>query len=57
MTSDRRECPYCGKYDSNKVNTDWCSSMIYELRVCNNCLIEFVNRYDLSRKAEPEAVE
>jgi hypothetical protein len=54
MTSDRTKCPYCRTYDTYQVHTEWFSVTIDESRVCNNCLIEFVNKYDLLEKSEPE---
>ena len=57
MTSDRTKCPYCATYDTHQVHTEWFSVTIDEFRVCNNCLIEFVNKYDLLEKSEPEKKE
>jgi len=50
MTSDRTKCPYCANYDTHQVNTEWFSDGTEEIRVCNNFLTEFVNKYDLFEK-------
>jgi len=55
--TDRTKCPYCGEYDTHEVSTEWFSNTIDEIRACNNCLIEFVNKYELLEKSNTETDE
>jgi transcriptional regulator NrdR family protein len=57
MTSDRTKCPYCANYDTHQIHKKWFSDAIDEVRVCNNCLTKFVNRFDLSEKSDMETDE
>ena len=44
---DRQQCPECYSYDTERVHTDWFTDMVKEVRICNNCPAQIVNKYDL----------
>jgi transposase-like protein len=57
MRSVRIQCPRCGRYNTQEVSTEWFSNTIDEFRVCIDCEIEFVNKYNLLTKSIMETDE
>jgi transcriptional regulator NrdR family protein len=47
---NRRECPDCESYDTERVRTEWMTDMIEEIRICNDCYSQFTNAYSLFDK-------
>lgn len=45
-----RECSECASFDTERVHIEWFTDMIEEVRICNECPAEFVNRYNLIEK-------
>jgi len=43
----KRECPECGSYQTERVHTEWFQDIIHEVRICNDCPAQFVNKFDL----------
>jgi len=44
---NRKRCPYCHSYETNRVHTEWSTDMVEETRVCDECDVQFTNSYDL----------
>lgn len=40
---DRRECPSCGTHDTSRAHTEWYARYVEEVRICNNCPVQFTN--------------
>jgi len=50
---DRRQCPDCDSYDTERVHTEWFMDMVEEIRICNDCPAQIVNKFDLFEQ-EPQ---
>lgn len=42
---DRRECPCCGSHDTDRAHTEWLARTVEEVRICNNCPVQFTNTF------------
>lgn len=47
---DRRECPQCGTTDTDVVYRDHQPDETIEIRICDDCAIEFTGYFSLSHK-------
>lgn len=37
----RRECPECGAHDTEQVHVEWYEDYVEEVRICNECPVEY----------------
>jgi len=44
---NRNECPECGSYNTEQVHTEKFGDMIEVTRICNDCPMQFTNKYSL----------
>ena len=53
MMMERQQCPECDSYDTERVHVEWFTDMLEEIRICNNCPAQIVNKFDLFEQ-EPQ---
>ena len=51
------ECPDCGSHGTERVHIEWYSDMIEETRICNECISQFLNSYNLFDQEVQEVPE
>lgn len=44
---NRKTCPNCDGYDTERVHTDWLTDGVDEVRICHACGAEYVNHYSM----------
>jgi RNA polymerase subunit RPABC4/transcription elongation factor Spt4 len=44
---ERKQCPDCDSYDTERVFVDWFTDGLEGTRVCGNCDSQFTNNYRL----------
>lgn len=42
---ERKECPECGEWNSERVFVDWTAGGVEETRVCNDCPTQYTINY------------
>jgi len=42
--NDRRCCPDCGDFESERVHTEWFNDGMEEVRICGSCDTQYTNR-------------
>jgi len=51
---ERKQCPDCDSFDTERVHTEWFTDMLEETRICNDCPAQFRNKYDLFEQSLDE---
>lgn len=39
--NDRKECPDCGSFDTERVHVEWLNGGVDEVRICNDCPVQY----------------
>lgn len=50
----RSECPECGSHDTERVHTEWMVDGLEEVRICNECPVQYTNCFGLSHQRRDE---
>jgi hypothetical protein len=51
---ERKRCPDCDGFDTERVHTEWFTDMLEETRICNDCPAQFRNKYSLFEQSLDE---
>jgi hypothetical protein len=49
--NDRRQCPACEGYDTERVHAEWHTDLVETTRICNDCPTQFTNSFDLFQQS------
>lgn len=41
----RVECPDCGSHDTERVHIEWLTDGVDEVRICNDCPVQYSNKF------------
>jgi hypothetical protein len=49
--TDRRQCPECDSFNTERVQIGWRTDLVEEIRICNECPTQFTNSFDLFQQS------
>lgn len=45
VRSNHKQCPECGSFDTERVYQEDFTDMIEQVRICNDCPVQFTNQF------------